>query len=431
MRGQDDPPIRYDLDEVLKPAPRPAAPKAPQLASFEKEPKQVSWVWLWLAFMLALALLVAVLASNMGWFTVRPLPSAVADRPPSDTEQPAAPLPPRKPTPPAQVAPPDLVVPPLPATEANALGPAPAPPGAVAEAPAEPKPNIIGRAAALGKVTVEVEHYWVEDVAKDTVYAALAATMANGSTTAMAMPPLDVQLGDEAGRLYKPYKTKQSGYPTLNPSMKCRNVWAFQLPAHLPMTFVQFDTRGEQPLRIFLSMRTRENADLVASDDYAATLDELMAFASPRFAAQQQVDEATAKLGPIMADGEVLQKRLIKVEKRVKSATDAAESAKANLQRKLATVEDAKARLKDLASAPADSRHNERTQQIAIGRAEQALQKAEKDAADAAAALKDKAALRAKAEAELKDELHNVETLKAKFDAQQKAIETLQQKLPP
>jgi hypothetical protein len=293
---------------------------------------------------------------------------------------------------------------------------------------AEPNQAIIGKAVPLEKLTVEVEDYWVEkNPPTDVAYAALSGYISNNSTAAMALPQLDVVLMDADKREYKPSKVKLPSSVSLNPLMKAKGLWAFQVPAQVPMWCAVFRAKGGKAAYVGLTQRTPQNTELMASADYAAGA--LAAFASPRAALQVQYDEIKAKMAPDEAELDAAQKRFAKIEKRMKVCDDAVDAARTLLEKHVATLTAAQARLKDLEGSTAEFRHDQRTLDTQIARQAQAVQRADKDAAAAADSAKDKVAARAKVLAEAQDEVKRMKTLQTKLETQQKALDGIEKKM--
>jgi len=428
MKGRDDSTAWTEPDDVEKITTTVDSKRERRIVAMGPPEQRTSWTAVWVALLLGAGAVAAFV------YCMR--------QPPPPTEAAAA-------GDPAPAVPATSVA--AGASDAGAVTEAPAPVQGDALAPPPPLPPppppppqepggvrgaqqgypILGRAVALGKVSVELEYFWLErDPPGDSAYAALRGYLGNGSDAAMTLPPVDVTLLDNDQREYKPFKGPQSISVSLNPLMRVKGTWAFQVPTGVTLYCAQFKTRdGKAAVRISISERTPKNAELVASDDYALTAAEIAAFASPRVALQTQIAEAEVKLEPLLADLDAAEKRLAKIEKRLKVADDAVDSAKATVGKYVSAYEGAKARLKDLDANRSDFRHNARAQETQASRAEQDMARAENDAVSAAQTLKDKQAARAKVNAEAKEEAVRIKAVKTKIEAQQKVVDGLQKKL--
>jgi len=329
------------------------------------------------------------------------------------------------PPPPAQPLPRSLPKPPPPPTDEK-------PPVAPEEPPRMEEP-IIGAPMPLGKLAIQVEDYWVEpDPPGDTACAAFSGYIANNSAAAMALPQVEVTLLDGERREYKPYKAKLPTSATLNPLMRVKGLWAFQVPAKMPMWCANFKTKEGKDIKalcIGVNKRTSENAQLVGSADYRATSDELKAFASPRFLLQQQYEKELAKMDPIISDMDAVQKRLDRLVKPKKMADTAVAAAKAAADKRAADTKDAEADLKDLEANRPAFIHDEPRWERQVGEARVRLERLIRDKASTDKALKDKLAQCDKIASQEKAEQKQLDTLKTKFDAQRKVLEDLEKKM--
>src|SRR6185295_16484902 len=92
----------------------------------------------------------------------------------------------------------------------------------------------IGELLALGSLAIEIENYWIDDDKKNAAYAILSGSIQNAGKQQMTLPQIEVALLDNDKRLYKPSK-QTIGTGPLNPLMKAKAVWFFELPTSVPM----------------------------------------------------------------------------------------------------------------------------------------------------------------------------------------------------
>jgi hypothetical protein len=285
----------------------------------------------------------------------------------------------------------------------------------------------------LGKLAIELEDYWLEpDPPADAACAALSGCIVNNSAAALTLPQVEVTLLDGRQREYKSCKAKLATNVTLNPLMRARGQWAFQVPAKMPMWCAQFtikEGKDSKAVCIGVNKRTSENTQLVGSDDYRATSDELKAFASPRFLLQQQHEKELAKMDLILADLDATQKHLDKLARPKKSAETALANAKAAAENRAADVKDAEADLKDLESRRPTFLHDEPRWERQCGESRVRLERLDRDAASADRAWKEKLAQRDKIANQEKEEQKQFDALNRKFDAQRKVLEDLEKKM--
>ena len=325
-----------------------------------------------------------------------------------------------------------LPPPPPPPPPVPAELPGQKPPAAPEEAP-RIEETIIGTRIPLGKLAVEVEDYWLEaDPPADIACAALSGCISNHSAAAVALPQVEVTLLDGEQREYKACKSQLATNVTLNPLMKERGRWAFQVPAKMPMWCAQFKTkdgRDLQAVRIGVNKRTLENAQLAETEDYRAVSDEMKAFASPRFLQQQQHRKELAKMDPIISDMDAIQKRLDKLAKPRKVAEAAVAAAKSAADKRADDAKDTEAALKDLESNRPAFIHDAPRWERQCGEARVRLERIVWDAAAADKTLKDKLAQRDKVLNQEKEEQKQFDVLQKKFDAQRKVIEDIEKKM--
>ncbi|MGD0093986.1 MAG: hypothetical protein ABSE73_29100 [Planctomycetota bacterium] len=308
-----------------------------------------------------------------------------------------------------------------------------APPPRAKIQPAQANEAIIGVQLTRGKLLVQVENYWAEENPPGAlVEAGLSALIGNNGAAGLQLYQVEVTLLDNDSVEYKPCKAKLPIAGMLDPQAKVRGLWAFQLPANVPIWCAQFkakDAKSTTVIQVGLTKHTPENEQLVASEDYAPRLLEFKTFASPRFVLRQQIDESIAKLEPLVAKYEAGKKSLAKLDKTVQSANKAADSAAETLAKKKDDVKEGKEYIQQLKQSFNGLIHDDRVTQGKIDHAERDQQRAESDADAAAKTLKDKEAQRAKLQTELKDGQKQLDALKNQFEQQKKAIEDLQKKL--
>jgi len=292
---------------------------------------------------------------------------------------------------------------------------------------------IIGARVPLGKLAIELEDYWLEpDPPADAACAALSGCIVNNSAAALTLPQVEVTLLDGRQREYKSCKAKLATNVTLNPLMRARGQWAFQVPAKMPMWCAQFtikEGKDSKAVCIGVNKRTSENTQLVGSDDYRATSDELKAFASPRFLLQQQHEKELAKMDLLAADLDAAQRRLARTERQRKTAETAVAAARVAADRRAAARKDAEAAVRDLdANRPAFI-HDEPRWERQAGESKIRLERATSDAASALKNVQDRVAQRDKAANQEREEKRQFDMLKTRFDAQRKVLDDLEKKM--
>jgi len=324
---------------------------------------------------------------------------------------------------------------PLPTVAAPVNNTIPPPPGdAVVEPdPAENPAGIIGQTVPLGLVGIEIENYWIDDGSqKGIAYAALTGYIVNASVQPLALPTLEVTLLDHEKRQYKPAKQSLSGNVTVNPRIKVKNTWFFELPLATPMYCAQFTTRENKKVSVAyvqLLERTPQNAALIESEDYEPELLKLMLDTSPRAAAAQEFYKAKFALDQIGQDAQVLEKQLSKLEKKMKVATSALDSATRNAVDAKAAVEASKNRMKEIEANKSTFKHNIRLQENELGKVRNELARRERDEVQAAEAIKEKTAAKGKADTEIKDLQGKIKQLATKYETQEKVVIKLKEKL--
>jgi predicted nucleic acid-binding Zn-ribbon protein len=327
---------------------------------------------------------------------------------------------------------------PLPATKAapkTLQGPPPPPPPPPQTKPVEALPAgpvpIMGAQIPLGKVAVAVENFWLEaEPPGATAFAALTAHITNISNAAIPLPTLEVSLEDADGRAYKPFKAKlPASSGAVNPMIKQRATWAFQVPTGLQIHFAVFQGKDVTPTKIAVYARSPENEELVKSAEYAPVLTEVASFASPREATRLQYEDAKTKLGAVADELNDADKRLAKLEKKLKAADSAVDSALKNLEKYANAFASAKARIEELQRNRSDFRHGARVQETQLARAEADLTRAQRSAADAEEVVKEKHVARKKVLDEMKEEQNGLKSLKTKLDMQQKVVEDFEKKM--
>lgn len=292
--------------------------------------------------------------------------------------------------------------------------------------------GIIGQPVGLGLLAVDVENYWVDDDTKTTAYAVLTGSIQNTSGQPMALPPIDVALLDNDKRLYKPSKLAQPSGAKLNPLMKTKSTWFFELPPATPMYCAQFSMKqGKTELIAYVRLgeRTAHNIKLMDDEDYLNEFLELMIQASPRIKAQGEYAKARGALDRIGEQRDDLRRQAAKLEKKLKTANDAADAAKANVEKAKKDSENVKEWIKDIDSNPAKFGHNRRLQDIEYGKAQTQAQRCAKNELSAAEALKEKTAAKAKLDTEMKDLQTRLKALATKFETQEKVAEKLKEKI--
>lgn len=292
--------------------------------------------------------------------------------------------------------------------------------------------GIVGQPVGLGYLAVEVENFWIDDDKKTMAYAVLTGAIQNASNTPLTLPQVDVALLDNEKRLYKPTKLPQSGSTKLNPLMKSKGTWFFELPPSTPIYCVQFSMKqGKTDLFAYVRLgeRTAENVKLMESEEYQTEFLEVMMQASPRIKAQGEYYKAKGVLDRIGEQVEDAQRQIAKVEKRLKIATDAESTAKAGVDKAKKESDAVKAWIKDLDSSQSKFGHNQKLLDIEYGKATTQAQRCMKNEQSAEANLKEKSAARAKIETEIKDMQTKLKPLLTKYDAQEKVVTKLQEKI--
>jgi hypothetical protein len=291
-----------------------------------------------------------------------------------------------------------------------------------------PDPVMIGQSINLGKVGIQAENYWAEEIGagEETYNASFIATLTNAGDQAMSLPSMEVTLVDAEGRQFKSSKAKQGATGVLNPLMKSRNFWAFTLPAQGTMKYAQFKNK-DGVVRVDLSARTPENAAHIVSEEHIALLQESMLFASPRVAVKIQYDKAKKLMDDAEAEVTAGEMEMARIEKAIDKATAAVESAKVPLEKARKTSEAALEKVKFIKANWDTLPQRTRVQQQA--KADQDLERALRQAGEATDNFKDKEAVVKELGKELKEAERVLKPLRTKFETQQKAVQALEQKL--
>jgi hypothetical protein len=292
--------------------------------------------------------------------------------------------------------------------------------------------GIVGQPVGLGYLAVEVENFWIDDDKKTMAYAVLTGAIQNASNTPLTLPMVEVALLDNEKRLYKPTKLAQPGSTKLNPLMKNKGTWFFELPPSTPIYCVQFSMKqGKTDLFAYVRLggRTAENVKLMESEEYQTEFLEVMMQASPRIKAQGEYYKAKGALDRIGEQVEDAQRQITKVEKRLKIASDAEASAKAGVDKAKKESDAVKAWIKDLDASQSKFGHNQKLLDIEYGKATTQAQRCMKNEQSADLNLKEKTAARTKIETEVKEMQAKLKPLLTKYDAQEKVVTKLQEKI--
>jgi chromosome segregation ATPase len=152
-----------------------------------------------------------------------------------------------------------------------------------------------------------------------------------------------------------------------------------------------------------------------------------MLFASPRVAVKIQYDKAKKLMDDAAAEVAAGEMEMARIEKAIEKATAAVEAAKVPLEKARNTSQAALERVKSIKANWDTLPQRTRAQQQA--KADQDLERALRAAGEATDNFKDKEAVVKELGKELKEAEKALKPLRTKFEAQQKAVQALEQKL--
>ncbi|HEY3320948.1 MAG TPA: hypothetical protein VGP72_10825 [Planctomycetota bacterium] len=300
---------------------------------------------------------------------------------------------------------------------------------------AQPDSGIIGEKVSIGPLHVQVENYWADRGTENTPsYAALSAYLINATGTELTMPAIEVYLLDQEKRQYKPAKQQP---PTanikVNPLIRTRTIWYFQLPSDANMYCAQFTykppkSKIENTAYVRLNGRTPENKQLVASAEYGPAMEDMMLTASPRAAIAVKFYKAASLLEEIGRDADDAETTLAKADKKLKAANKAADAAKTAAEKAKNDAKDIKQYQSDLEKNPPVFVHDRRKFDFEVGKAATATQRAEQTSLKAEDTLKQKLAEKAKLEKDFKDAETKLKNIMQKFDTQKKIVDDFKPK---